>query len=128
MSPKKRGQRSTKYIFVTGGVVSSLGKGLVSAALGALMENRGEGSQVHADLKRDPRLCQAEELLKDHEVSRTADRQKLGKTLNHSQQYRVQCSQLWRRKAKILKQHPRSKIDRTHDAAQGHEDLVFKSQ
>ncbi|TVP80422.1 MAG: CTP synthase [Puniceicoccaceae bacterium] len=30
-----------KYIFVTGGVVSSLGKGLTSAALGALLEQRG---------------------------------------------------------------------------------------
>ncbi len=33
--------RSTKYIFVTGGVVSSLGKGLTSASLGALLESRG---------------------------------------------------------------------------------------
>ncbi|MGD9972914.1 MAG: CTP synthase [Desulfatirhabdiaceae bacterium] len=30
-----------KYIFVTGGVVSSLGKGLASAAIGALLESRG---------------------------------------------------------------------------------------
>jgi CTP synthase len=30
-----------KFIFVTGGVVSSLGKGLCSASLGALLENRG---------------------------------------------------------------------------------------
>ena len=30
-----------KYIFVTGGVVSSLGKGLLAAALGTLLENRG---------------------------------------------------------------------------------------
>ncbi len=30
-----------KYIFVTGGVVSSLGKGLTAAALGALLEERG---------------------------------------------------------------------------------------
>ena len=30
-----------KYIFVTGGVVSSLGKGLTAAALGSLLENRG---------------------------------------------------------------------------------------
>ena len=30
-----------KYIFVTGGVVSSLGKGLTAAALGALLEHRG---------------------------------------------------------------------------------------
>jgi len=32
---------NTKYIFVTGGVVSSLGKGLASAAIGALLESRG---------------------------------------------------------------------------------------
>ncbi|MBI5886742.1 MAG: CTP synthase [Deltaproteobacteria bacterium] len=31
----------TKFIFVTGGVVSSLGKGLASAAIGALLESRG---------------------------------------------------------------------------------------
>jgi CTP synthase len=33
--------RQTKYIFVTGGVLSSLGKGLASASIGALMEARG---------------------------------------------------------------------------------------
>ena len=32
---------SVKYIFVTGGVLSSLGKGLASAAIGALLESRG---------------------------------------------------------------------------------------
>lgn len=32
---------SKKYIFVTGGVVSSLGKGLAAASIGALMEARG---------------------------------------------------------------------------------------
>ncbi len=32
---------STKYIFTTGGVLSSLGKGLASAAIGALLESRG---------------------------------------------------------------------------------------
>jgi CTP synthase len=32
---------STKYIFVTGGVVSSLGKGIVSASLGRLLVERG---------------------------------------------------------------------------------------
>ena len=37
---ESRGKR-TKFIFVTGGVVSSLGKGLSSASLGALLENRG---------------------------------------------------------------------------------------
>ncbi|MBW1955452.1 MAG: CTP synthase [Deltaproteobacteria bacterium] len=31
----------TKYIFITGGVLSSLGKGLASASIGALLESRG---------------------------------------------------------------------------------------
>jgi CTP synthase len=34
-------QAKTKFIFVTGGVVSSLGKGITAASLGALMEARG---------------------------------------------------------------------------------------
>jgi CTP synthase len=37
--PKKH--TKTKFIFVTGGVVSSLGKGLTSASIGALLESRG---------------------------------------------------------------------------------------
>ena len=31
----------TKYIFITGGVVSSLGKGIAAASLGAILESRG---------------------------------------------------------------------------------------
>lgn len=38
MSTKKR---HTKFIFITGGVVSSLGKGIASACVGALLETRG---------------------------------------------------------------------------------------
>jgi CTP synthase len=34
-------QRTTKYIFVTGGVVSSLGKGIAAASLGRLLVERG---------------------------------------------------------------------------------------
>jgi len=41
----------TKFIFVTGGVLSSLGKGLSSASIGALMESRG---LTVAHLKIDP--------------------------------------------------------------------------
>ncbi|HEV8343406.1 MAG TPA: CTP synthase [Candidatus Binatia bacterium] len=41
----------TKFIFVTGGVVSSLGKGLASASIGALMESRGLKVTL---LKMDP--------------------------------------------------------------------------
>ncbi len=33
--------KETKFIFVTGGVVSSLGKGIVAASLGRLLKNRG---------------------------------------------------------------------------------------
>jgi CTP synthase len=46
----KRGKK-TKYLFVTGGVVSSLGKGLSAASIGALLENRGLEVQ---HLKLDP--------------------------------------------------------------------------
>lgn len=35
------GYEMTKYIFVTGGVVSSLGKGITAASLGRLLKNRG---------------------------------------------------------------------------------------
>ncbi|HSH75982.1 MAG TPA: CTP synthase [Longimicrobiales bacterium] len=34
-------ERSTKYIFVTGGVVSSLGKGIAAASIGRLLKERG---------------------------------------------------------------------------------------
>ncbi len=34
-------QKQTKYIFVTGGVASSLGKGIISASLGKLLQSRG---------------------------------------------------------------------------------------
>jgi CTP synthase len=44
-------RRATKYIFVTGGVVSSLGKGLAAASIGALLE--GHGYRVTL-LKFDP--------------------------------------------------------------------------
>ena len=40
-----------KFIFVTGGVVSSLGKGIASASLGALLEARGLGVTM---IKLDP--------------------------------------------------------------------------
>ncbi|MDE0045316.1 MAG: CTP synthase [bacterium] len=43
----------TRYIFVTGGVVSSLGKGLTTAALGALLQSRGYSVRLR---KFDPYL------------------------------------------------------------------------
>jgi CTP synthase len=43
--------KSTKFIFITGGVLSSLGKGLSAASIGALMECRGLTVSL---LKMDP--------------------------------------------------------------------------
>jgi CTP synthase len=44
---------TTKYIFVTGGVVSSLGKGITAASIGQLLESRGIRIAI---LKLDPYL------------------------------------------------------------------------
>src|SRR5437868_1244120 len=40
-TPPRPSAKQTKFIFVTGGVVSSLGKGLASASIGSLLEGRG---------------------------------------------------------------------------------------
>ncbi len=45
--------RKTKYVFITGGVVSSLGKGIASASLGLLLKKRGLSVNI---LKLDPYL------------------------------------------------------------------------
>ena len=45
------GKFHTRFIFVTGGVVSSLGKGIASASIGALLESRGLTVTI---LKLDP--------------------------------------------------------------------------
>jgi len=47
------GNKQTRFIFVTGGVVSSLGKGIASASLGAILESRGLSVTI---LKLDPYL------------------------------------------------------------------------
>ena len=47
------GDRRTKHIFVTGGVVSSLGKGLTSASIAMLLERRGLSVRMQ---KLDPYL------------------------------------------------------------------------
>ncbi len=52
-SHQKHGGPMARYIFITGGVVSSLGKGLASAALGALLQARGYTVRLR---KLDPYL------------------------------------------------------------------------
>ncbi|MDQ3633925.1 MAG: CTP synthase [Acidobacteriota bacterium] len=44
-------EKQTKYIFVTGGVVSSLGKGLAASSIGCLLESRGATVSM---MKLDP--------------------------------------------------------------------------
>ena len=51
--PTNQRQHSTKFIFVTGGVVSSLGKGIAAASLGRLLVERGLRVTI---LKFDPYL------------------------------------------------------------------------
>ncbi len=46
-------RQETKYIFITGGVVSSLGKGIAAASLGLLLKSRGVATTI---LKLDPYL------------------------------------------------------------------------
>ena len=52
MSSPSRSQ-STKFVFVTGGVVSSIGKGIVAASLGRLLKSRGYSVSI---MKLDPYL------------------------------------------------------------------------
>ncbi len=51
MSNVGKDGRKTKFIFVTGGVVSSLGKGLAASSIGGLLESRGLTVTM---LKMDP--------------------------------------------------------------------------
>ena len=48
---KNNQKTSTKYIFVTGGVASSLGKGIISASIGKLLQSRGYNVTIQ---KLDP--------------------------------------------------------------------------
>ena len=47
--------KQPKYVFVTGGVVSSIGKGLAAASMGALMEARGHREDGDSRARRDGR-------------------------------------------------------------------------
>ena len=53
MKMAKTKKRNQKFIFVTGGVVSSIGKGLTAASLGSLLESRGFKVTI---MKFDPYL------------------------------------------------------------------------
>ena len=42
-----------KYVFVTGGVVSGLGKGITAASLGRLLKARGKNSTLISTLTQE---------------------------------------------------------------------------
>jgi len=46
--------KKTKFIFISGGVLSSLGKGIASASLGLLLKQRGLSVTI---MKFDPYKC-----------------------------------------------------------------------
>jgi CTP synthase len=51
MSSKTKRLKQTKYIFITGGVLSSLGKGIAAASIGLLLKQRGFKTTI---MKLDP--------------------------------------------------------------------------
>jgi len=53
LSKLKKENKQTKYIFITGGVLSSLGKGIASASIGFLIKQRGYKVAI---MKLDPYL------------------------------------------------------------------------
>ncbi|MFN7741238.1 MAG: CTP synthase, partial [Cyanobacteriota bacterium] len=53
LAPGARAGHGPKFVFVTGGVVSSIGKGIVAASLGRLLKSRGYSVSI---LKLDPYL------------------------------------------------------------------------
>jgi hypothetical protein len=55
----------TRFIFITGGVVSSLGKGITSACLGAILEARGLKVRL---MKLELQIIQAGKGLEQEEI------------------------------------------------------------
>ena len=50
---------AAKYVFVTGGVVSSLGKGITAASLGRLLKARGRQWPDHVHVFSDGRIVRS---------------------------------------------------------------------
>ncbi len=87
----------TSYIFVTGGVVSSLGKGIAAASLGAVLEARGLNVTM---LKLDPYINVdpgTMSPLQHGEVYVTADGTETDLDLGHYERFVRSCSNLTRK-------------------------------
>ena len=86
----------TRFIFVTGGVVSSLGKGIAAASLGAILEARGRNVTM---LKLDPYINVdpgTMSPLQHGEVYVTADGTETDLDLGHYERFVRSCSNLTR--------------------------------
>ena len=81
---------ATKFIFVTGGVVSSLGKGLASASIGALLEARGfsvthpEARPLHQRRSRHDDALSARRGLRHRRRRRDRSRPRPLRALHHA--------------------------------------------
>jgi len=80
----RTGSRNTKFIFVTGGVVSSLGKGLAAASMGALLESRGTSEVQFKSVPQGAAttvwagvVADADEQRPQHEIAREVERARL---------------------------------------------------
>lgn len=89
----RRGGLATKFIFVTGGVVSSIGKGITTASLGRLLRSRGF---VVAPMKLDPYINVDAGTMSPHqhgEVFVTEDGAETDLDLGHYERFMdVNCS------------------------------------
>ena len=96
MAAKRDGIIMSRYIFVTGGVVSSLGKGIAAASLGAVLEARGLRVTM---LKLDPYINVdpgTMSPLQHGEVYVTADGTETDLDLGHYERFVKSCSNLTR--------------------------------
>ncbi len=88
MAKGRRDDVAPKYIFVTGGVVSSLGKGLAAASIGALLEARGlprdaaEDGSVHQRGRGDHEPLPARRGLRDRRRRRDRPRSRALRALH----------------------------------------------
>jgi CTP synthase len=84
--------RRTKYIFVTGGVASSLGKGIISASLAKLLQARGFSVTIQ---KLDPYINVDPGTLNPYEhgeVFVTEDGAETDLDLGHYERFTSQCT------------------------------------
>ena len=103
----------TRYVFVTGGVVSSVGKGIVVASIGRILKSRGISVSVQ---KLDPYLNVDPGTMSPYqhgEVFVTDDGSETDLDLGHYERF------IDVRLTKLLQRHRRPDIQLSHRAGRG---------